>query len=176
MGEQKELSADGVEYLNTLDPRKLQSIRTAFVATFSSLPEEITLEMRISSVPDLACKAHGRLSIVFVIIGCAGGEDKVKEQVMASYLSFMNLLSVYFPEGEFLPVTLDNPSAIIVGLSLHGRFITFKGKSYRSNKYRLFSPCKVITSRMKVDSWFKPTGAQKKLDIMHTIIMDIENS
>ncbi|MBN1663567.1 MAG: type IV secretion system DNA-binding domain-containing protein [Deltaproteobacteria bacterium] len=113
LGEQKELSAEGGEYLNTLDPRKLQGIRTAFVTSLSSLPEEIILEMRISSVPDLACMAHGRLSIVFVIITCAYDEEKAKETVIAGYLSFMNLLTVYFPEGEFRPVASDNEAAIV---------------------------------------------------------------
>ncbi|RPH52424.1 MAG: DUF87 domain-containing protein [Desulfobacteraceae bacterium] len=113
MGDEKELAFESGNYLTYLDPRRLQNIRADFVAALSSLPERITLEMRITSVPDLVCKAHGRLSIVFIIHTSSDSEEKAKEEVISSYLSLMALFGVYFQEADFLPVNSDEPSVII---------------------------------------------------------------
>ena len=108
----KDLSPDGEDHVERIDPRSLHGNRVAFLSALAQWPENTFLELRITSLPDLACKAQGNLSLAVYIHARAESVELAKEEVISRYISLMPLLTTYFPEAEFLPVTDASGSAV----------------------------------------------------------------
>ena len=100
-----ERSVDKELRINPADPKKLQQARESFLRAISCWPCSTILELHFSAQPDLIHRARGRVYITMLIRTSAYSEEAVKEELVSRYLSLMPLLSAYFGEAEFRPIT-----------------------------------------------------------------------
>jgi hypothetical protein len=84
--------------------KKLHQSREAMLLALSAWPDNAILEMRLSSMPNLAHRAQGNVSISFLIRVTESNEEKAKEEAVARYLSMISLLSSFQCEAEFNPI------------------------------------------------------------------------
>lgn len=89
---------------STIDPRRLQTAREALLQAVSSWPSSISLEMGLTSLPDLIYKAQGRILISLFIRVASSSKNRVREEIVRSYLGLMPLLIACLPEAEFEPI------------------------------------------------------------------------
>jgi len=87
------------------EPAYLQKCREEFLHALSAWPETVTSEIQILSLPNLANRLQGRLWITLVIRIWNATEQNIKSDVYRRYLETGPLLSAFFPEAEFEPVT-----------------------------------------------------------------------
>jgi len=107
----RHISPDGKDDVERIDPCELHSSRLSFINALSRWPENVVMELCITSLPNLAYRSRGRLSLAILTHAWANSEETAKETVIARYLSLMPLLMTYFPEGEFCPVTAPSEFA-----------------------------------------------------------------
>jgi len=91
--------------LHRLDPKKQQQAREAFLHAIAPWPDNLSLELHITSLPDLVHKAQGRVLISLFLRAIARTEEGVKEEILGRYLSLDPLLASHFPEAEFVPIS-----------------------------------------------------------------------
>jgi hypothetical protein len=96
-----------VEFFHPLSPKVLYQAREAFLYAIAAWDKTVSLELHLFSLPDLACRPHGRLENVLFIRIIGKFRKKNHEQVIAHYLSLMPLLAAYFPYLDFSPITDD---------------------------------------------------------------------
>ena len=88
-----------------LHPKKQQQAREAFLHAIAAWPDSLSLELHITSLPDLVHKAQGRVLISLFLRAIAPTEEAVKEEILTRYLSLRPLLASHHPEAEFVPIT-----------------------------------------------------------------------
>jgi len=98
-------SEERSSHSNALDPKKQQQAREELLYAISSWPQSVSLELHLTSIPDLLHRAQGRLLITLFIRCFASTKDKAKEEIAHHYLSLMPILAAYLPEAEFIPIT-----------------------------------------------------------------------
>lgn len=86
------------------EPQYFQTSREAFLRALAGWPEHLTLEIRITTAPDLICKPQGKIHIVILLHTHAATEGAAKEEIITRYLALMPLLISHFPEIEFVPI------------------------------------------------------------------------
>ena len=91
--------------LTVAEPAYLQKLREEFLHAISTWPETVTSEIQILSLPNLASRLQGRLWITLVIRIWSATEQSIKADVYRRFLETGPLLSAFFPEAEFEPVT-----------------------------------------------------------------------
>ncbi len=82
--------------------------RKGLIHAISSWPENISLELHISSTPDLSNRAGSSVFISLLLKALGQNEEQVKEEVAARYLALRPLLAAHWPEAEFYPITSKN--------------------------------------------------------------------
>ncbi len=78
--------------------------RESFIRAFSSWQQNITLELLITSLPNLRFRAQGRIQITIVLRAKAKEIDQARKQAVAKYLTLRALLMAHMCEAEFSPI------------------------------------------------------------------------
>jgi len=104
--------------------KREQQAREALFHAISSWPPYLSLELHLTSLPDLFHRAQSHLMISIFLRAFSSTEEKAKEEIISRYLSLMPLLSAHLLEAEFIPITskkdlhlrksLFNPSDALV--------------------------------------------------------------
>ena len=84
---------------------KMTILREGLNQAISAWPETITLELRITSLPNIQFSAQGRLLITITLHAMAKTELKAKQEALAKYLVLRGLLQSHMPEAEFAPIS-----------------------------------------------------------------------
>ncbi|MDO8721456.1 MAG: DUF87 domain-containing protein [Syntrophales bacterium] len=113
---QGDFSDDKASDMQGPDRRYFQINREAFLHALAGWPEHMTLEVRITTAPDLHCKPQGKIHIAILLHTHAETEEIAKEEIITRYLALMPLLIAHFPEIEFIPVVEDKELADISSL------------------------------------------------------------
>ena len=107
---------------------KMIILREGLNQAISAWPETITLELRITSLPNIQFSAQGRLLIAMTLHAMAKSELKAKQEALAKYLVLRGLLQSHMPEAEFAPIShLDelkfhlSPFKMTHGVAVHRR-------------------------------------------------------
>jgi len=87
------------------EPAYHQRCREEFLHAISTWPQNVTCEIQFLSLPNLASRLKGKLWITFVIRIKGVSEQIVKADVFRRFIEISPLLSVFFPEAEFEPIT-----------------------------------------------------------------------
>lgn len=89
---------------SSLETKEMLNRRESFVRVLCSLPENTTIELHLSAMPNLVHRARGSMSAALFVQVQAGTRHAALEQAALRYLSLMPLLTAYLPEAEFVPV------------------------------------------------------------------------
>lgn len=103
--EQPAADKKGRYEMSVVAPANLQKLREEFLHAISAWPENVTSEIQILSLPNLASRLQGRLWITLVIRIWSAAEQSIKADIYRRFLETGPLLSAFFPEAEFEPVT-----------------------------------------------------------------------
>ncbi len=87
------------------NPQYFQACREAFLRALSGWPDHLTMEIKITTAPDLICRPQGKIHIAILLHAHAETEGAAKEEILSRFLAMMPLLNSHFPEIEFLPIT-----------------------------------------------------------------------
>ena len=90
--------------LHRLAPKKQQQAREAFLHAIAAWPDSLSLELHMTSLPDLVHKAQSQILISLFLRAIAPTEEAVKEEILSRYLSLRPLLASHLPEAEFVPI------------------------------------------------------------------------
>lgn len=86
--------------------QKLEIIyREGLLQAISTWPKTITLEMHITSLPNLKFKAQGKMFMSMILKSKAKTELKARKDVLEKFLSLHTLLLSHMSEAEFIPIT-----------------------------------------------------------------------
>lgn len=85
--------------------RELQWAREAFLKALLPWPSFLTLEFRITSLPNIACKTQGIFWITLVIRVLTDSAEMARKEAVQAYLALQPLLSSHFIEANFTPIT-----------------------------------------------------------------------
>lgn len=86
--------------------QKLETIyREGLLQAISTWPKTITLEMHITSLPNLKFKAQGKVLMSMILKSKAKTELKARKDVLEKFLSLQTLLLSHMGEAEFVPIT-----------------------------------------------------------------------
>ena len=88
-----------------LHPKKQQQAREALLHAIAAWPDTLSLELHMTSMPDLVHKAQSQILISLFLRAIAPTAEAVKEEIVKRYLSLRPLLASYLPEAEFVPIT-----------------------------------------------------------------------
>ena len=94
-----------------VSPAFLLLSRESFINTAVALPEDVILELHLSSLPDLAFRPHGVLWVSLFIKTLTDSAEKARETAVSAYLGLVPALSAHFPEADFRPITNENELA-----------------------------------------------------------------
>ena len=85
---------------------KLEIIyREGLLQAISTWPNTITLEMHITSLPNLKFKAQGRVLMSMILRTKAKTELKARKDALEKFLSLRTLLLSHMSDAEFMPIT-----------------------------------------------------------------------
>ena len=85
---------------------KLEIIyREGLLQAISTWPNTITLEMHITSLPNLKFKAQGRVLMSMILRTKAKTELKARKDALEKFLSLRTLLLSHMNDAEFMPIT-----------------------------------------------------------------------
>jgi hypothetical protein len=84
---------------------KMTILREGLIQAISAWPETITLELRVTSLPNIQFSAQGRLLITMTLHAINKSEIKAKQEALAKYLVLRGLLQSHMPEAEFAPIS-----------------------------------------------------------------------
>lgn len=90
------------------DPQYFFSAREAFLQSISTLLMDVTLELHISALPNLADRSDGLLWHTLFLRCRAADAEKVKERLVSRYLSLVPVLTAHLPESEYEPIVDAN--------------------------------------------------------------------
>lgn len=86
--------------------QKLETIyREGLLQAISTWPKTITLEMHVTSQPNLKFKAQGKVLVSMILKSKAKTELKARKDVLGKFLSLHTLLLSHMGEAEFVPIT-----------------------------------------------------------------------
>ncbi len=85
--------------------QRMADNRKALLHAISSWPERITLELLISSNPNLSNRAGSSIHITLLLKTCSTDADQAKEELATRYLHLLPLLMAHWPEAELFPIT-----------------------------------------------------------------------
>jgi len=94
-----------ISALNKMNPIILQKTRESFIQAISQLDESLSVELSITSFPNLINPAGNKLEIVFFINGEDESEVIIKEKIVSAYLNIKPVIVTLLPEAEFRSVT-----------------------------------------------------------------------
>ena len=107
---------------------KMTILREGLIQAFSAWPETITLELRVTSLPNIQFSAQGRLLITMTLHAMAKSELKAKKEALSKYLVLRGLLQSHMPEAEFAPISHRDelqfhlsPFKMAQGVAVHRR-------------------------------------------------------
>jgi len=103
--EQSVFRGDKDHPFNRLDPKVHQQFREAFLHALSSWPSDISMELHITSHPNLVHRPQGFLLISLFLRTFGTSKEKIKENIIARYLTLKPIMEAHFPETEFVPIT-----------------------------------------------------------------------
>lgn len=103
--DQRALREEKLSHFNPLDPRVQHQAREAFLHALSSWPETLSLELHLTTLPDLVYRPQGRILITLFLRAVACSEEGVKEEIISRFLTLMPVLGAHILEAEFIPVT-----------------------------------------------------------------------
>jgi DNA helicase HerA-like ATPase len=84
--------------------KKLQQSREGFLSAVASWSDTVTLEMVMTSAPNLANRAQGYVSICLLLRVIGKTEQDAREDIISKYMSMASLLSAFMSEAEFSPI------------------------------------------------------------------------
>jgi hypothetical protein len=91
---------------STSTNQKVESIyREGLLQAISTWPKIITLEMHITSLPNLKFKAQGRILMSMILRTKAKTELKARKYALEKFLSLRTLLLSHMSDAEFTPIT-----------------------------------------------------------------------
>jgi len=96
---------NNISALNKMNPNILQNSRESFIQSISQLDEALSLELYITSYPNLANSAGNKLDIVFFICGEDKSEEIIKEKIVSAFLNIKPIMAAIFQEADFRPVS-----------------------------------------------------------------------
>ena len=102
---QHTLREEKIPHYNRLDPKFQHPAREAFLHALSSWPQSLSLELHLTTLPDLVCRPQGRILITLFLRAVASTEEEVKEEIVSRFLTLMPVLGAHILEAEFIPVT-----------------------------------------------------------------------
>jgi hypothetical protein len=85
--------------------QKMTVLREGLLQAISTWPEALTLELLITSLPNLQFNAQGRVLITIVLRVRAKTELKARQEAMAKFLALRSLLMSHVTEAEFVPIS-----------------------------------------------------------------------
>ena len=80
-------------------------LREGLLQAISTWPKTITLELLITSLPNLQCNAQGRVLITMVLRAKAKTELKAKQDAIEKYMSLQTLILSHMTDVEFVAIT-----------------------------------------------------------------------
>lgn len=92
------------DFNHPLDPKVLQESRETLVHAFTSWDPNLTIELHLTTLPDISRRARGQVNISIFLRTIERSDKKVKASIIQHYLNLMPLLSATIPESEFEPV------------------------------------------------------------------------
>ena len=98
-------SAQQESWHNPLHPSSLHSSRVGFLKAVSEWPENTVLQLHISANPNLLFTPKGKISLAISLHSFDKNRNLASEAVLSRFLHMKGLLSIYFPEAEFTPIT-----------------------------------------------------------------------
>jgi hypothetical protein len=90
---------------NSDNLQKITMLREGLLQAISSWPETLTLELLITSLPNLQFNAQGRVLITLVMRVRAKTELKARQEAIAKFLALRALLMSHVTEAEFVPIS-----------------------------------------------------------------------
>jgi hypothetical protein len=103
--ESKSSQIGGEKSAADVDEHLLITYRESLIRAISAWSKSITLELIITSLPNLRFNARGRVLITMFLRSKAKSKIKACEQVITKYLTLCSLLLSHFTEAEFVPIT-----------------------------------------------------------------------
>lgn len=91
--------------LHAEKPEILQAARESFLKALLPWPSTVSLEIRIASLPNIACKPQGICWVTLLIRAVAPTAAEARKSVLQVYLDLKPILPAYYAEAEFGPVT-----------------------------------------------------------------------
>lgn len=88
-----------------INERKMIFNRESFIRSVSAWPQNIVLELLITSLPNLRFSAQGRMLITIVLRARAKDISQARKDAIAKYMALRVLLLVNMNEAEFSPIT-----------------------------------------------------------------------
>lgn len=79
-------------------------LREGFIQAVSAWPANITLELRVTSLPNLQFNAQGRVLITMMLRAEAQTETIAKQAALSKYIVLRSLIQSHMPEAEFKPI------------------------------------------------------------------------
>ena len=83
---------------------KMMNYRESFIRAISGWPDRVTLELLVTSLPNLRFSAQGRMLITVVLRVTAKNISQARKEAAAKYLSLRALLLAHWGEAEFAPI------------------------------------------------------------------------
>lgn len=83
---------------------KMMKCRESFIRAISAWPDHVTLELLVTSLPNLRFSAQGRILITVVLRVTAKNISQARKEAAAKYLSLRALLLAHWGEAEFDPI------------------------------------------------------------------------
>jgi len=88
----------------SVNQQKMPVLREGLLQAISTWPETLTLELLITSLPNLQFSAQGRVLITMALRTRAKTELKARQETIAKYLALRALLLSHMTEAEFAPI------------------------------------------------------------------------
>ena len=80
----------------------------SFLHALSSWPPHICLDLDTTVIPNAAMRVKGKVSVNFFLRCFCNCQQKAKEEIIHRYLALMPILTSYFPEYTFAPITCND--------------------------------------------------------------------
>jgi len=158
-------------------PQNQQTNRESLLRAISAWSPNVTLEMHITSIPDIAHQANGRIGINLFIIASDSSKKKAMEKVAEKYLALLPLLATFFPQAEFEPIKGEKelqekitPFNVSHSVSIHRKFDHLSLYTPYEKQSVGFTPQKTTVNNMLKDKtihhifpWFPSYNDWSKL-------------
>jgi len=103
--EKSSMDASDDKIIVSVNQQKMTVHREGLLQAISAWPKTVTLELLITSLPNLQFNAQGRVLITMVLRVSAKTELKARQEVITKFLSLRALLLSHMTEAEFAPIS-----------------------------------------------------------------------